>query len=124
MGKKILLVDDVELVIKSLSILLNKKGYDTASAKTGGEAVQKAKEADFDLIICDVILPDIDGIETIKQIRAYLAESNKKPVPEILISGYTDRDKYEKAQRLEVAGYLFKPFDNEELLNLIKKTIA
>jgi CheY-like chemotaxis protein len=124
MGKKILLVDDVELVTKSLSILLNKKGYDTVSAKTGGEAVQKAKEADFNLIICDVILPDIDGIETIKQIRAYLAESKKKSVPEILISGYTDRDKYEKAQRLEVAGYLFKPFDNEELLNLIKKTIA
>jgi CheY-like chemotaxis protein len=124
MAKKILVVDDEELITKSLLKLLSQEGYATTLVRSGKEALNKVKETNFGLIICDVRMPEMDGIETIKQIRAYLEESNKKPIPEVLITGYADIDKYEMAKDLEVADYLYKPFDNKEFLQIVKKTIG
>ena len=124
MAKNILVIDDEELVTKTLLKLLSKEGYNATVAKSGKDAVDKIKEADFDLIICDVRMPVLDGIETIKQIRACLEKLNKKLIPEVLITGYADVNKYEGAMELEVADYLYKPFDNKEFLRIIKKTIG
>ena len=124
MAKKILVIDDEELITKSLLKFLSKEGYAVTIAKSGKEAIEKVKDIDFDLIISDVRMPDMDGIETIQQIRADLEKSNKKPVPEVLITGYADVDKYQKANELEVADYLYKPFDNNDFLRIIKKTIG
>jgi len=124
MEKSILIIDDEELVVRSLSILLKSCGYGIAIARSGQEALNKVKEVDYSLIICDVRMPELDGVETIKQIRAHLRNSNKKPTPEILITGYADMDKHSQATELEVAGYLYKPFDNADLLSVVKKTIG
>jgi two-component system response regulator HydG/two-component system response regulator AtoC len=124
MAKNILIIDDEELITKSLLKFLNKEGYEAAIAKSGAEALEKITEADFNLIISDVRMPDMDGIETIKQIREYLEKANKKPIPEVLITGYADVDKYQAAMQLEVADYLYKPFDNNDFLKIIKKTIG
>lgn len=124
MGKKILVIDDEELVTKTLLRLLSREGYSATITRNGKEALEKAKEADFDLIISDVRMPEMDGIETIKHIRNYLEKSNKKPIPEVLITGYADMDKYESAKELEVVDYLYKPFDNADFLRIIKKTIG
>ena len=124
MQKNILVIDDEELITKSLVKLLNKQGYSVEIAKSGIEALEKVKQFDFDLIISDVRMPEMDGIETIKQIRLYLEEAKKRCVPEVLITGYADADKYERATELEVADYLYKPFDSAEFLNIVKKTIG
>jgi len=124
MKKKILVIDDEELITKSLLRLLDKEGYNAAVVRSGKEAIDKVKEADLDLIICDVRMPEMDGIETVKQIRAYLEKSNKKPIPEVLITGYADMDKYTSAMELEVADYLYKPFDTSDFLQIVKKTIG
>ena len=124
MIKNILIIDDEELVTKSLLKLLRKEGYAAVIARSGQEAIEKVKETNFNLIICDVRMPEMDGIETIKQIRAYLEKSNKKLIPEVLITGYADADKYEKGMDLEVADYLYKPFDNADFLQIIKKNIG
>ena len=124
MAKNILIVDDEELITKSLLKLLNKEGYLVAVAKSGKEALEKIKDSDFDLIISDVRMPEMDGIETIRQIRSYLEKANKKLVPEVLITGYADADKYETATELEVADYLYRPFDTADFLNIVKKTIG
>lgn len=123
MAKKILVVDDEELITKSLLKLLNKEGYNAIIARSGKEAIEKIKE-EFDLIICDVRMPEMDGIETIKQIRVYLEKSNRKLIPEVLITGYADVDKYDIAMDLEVTDYLYKPFDNNDFLRIVKKTIG
>ena len=123
MSKKILLIDDEELVTKSVSMLLRTSGYEVAVAQSGKEALQKIKEVDFNLIICDIRIPEMDGIEIIKQIRSCLSDLNKKPIPEILITGYADMDKYQEAMKLKVAEHLYKPFDNTVLLSTIKKLI-
>ena len=68
-------------------------------------------------------MPDLDGIETIEQIRTYLKQSNKKPIPEILITGYADEDKYKSALDLKVADYIFKPFDIKEFVEVVKRNL-
>jgi len=124
MAKKILVVDDEELVTKSLLKLLNAEGYDATIVRSGKEAIEKVKKTDFDLIICDVRMPQMDGIETVKEIRAYLEKENKKLIPEVLISGYADIKKYEEAMNLKVVEYIYKPFDSAEFLRVVKKTIG
>lgn len=124
MAIQILLIDDEELVTRSLEKFLNKAGYAVTVAKSGREAIEQVKKNSFDLIISDVRMPEMDGIETIQNIRAYLKECNSKPVPEVLITGYADADKYEKARELKVAEYLYKPFDRVELLRVIRETVG
>ena len=124
MDKHILVIEDEELITKSLLKLLDSGGYKATIARNGREALQRVKELEFDLIISDVRMPEMDGIETIKQIRVYLKRSNKKLIPEILITGYADIDKYQKAMDLKVSDYLYKPFDNTEFLRLVRKAIG
>lgn len=124
MAKNILIIDDEELISKSLIKLLRSQGYVASIAVGGAEALEKIKTGNFDLIICDVIMPGMDGIETIKKIRAYLEKSDKKSIPEVLITGYADAEKYENAIGLEVADYLYKPFDNDEFMHIVRKAIG
>ncbi len=124
MAKKILVVDDEELVTKSLLKFLKINGYTATVAKSGREAIDKVKKNDFDLIICDVKMPEMDGIETIKQLRELLEKSNRKIVPEVLITGYADMEKYVNAKELEVFDYLYKPFDNKEFLRIVKNAVG
>lgn len=124
MVKKILVIDDEELITKSLLKLLSRQSYNVIVVRSGIEAIDKVKETDFDLIVCDIRMPQLDGIETIIQIRAYLKKSNKKSIPEILITGYADLEKYQKAIELKVADYIYKPFDTTEFLRVVKKVIG
>lgn len=124
MSKNILIIDDEELVTKSLIKLLQKQGYDAVMAKSGKEALVKIKEINFDLIVSDVRMPDMDGIEVIKNIRDQLKQSRKKPIPEILITGYADIEKYESAMALKVQEYLYKPFDNDKFLQVVRNCIG
>ncbi|MDD5070797.1 MAG: response regulator [Candidatus Omnitrophica bacterium] len=123
MAKKILIVEDEKLITKSLARLLDKKGYDTVIANTGEEAIQKVASSDFDLIISDIRMPEKDGIETIIEIRALLKKEDKPLIPEILITGYADEEKYKSAIDLKVAGYLYKPFDTEDLMEAIENAL-
>lgn len=123
MAKNILLIDDDELVTGSLRLLLKSEGYNVTVAGSGRQALEKVKDADFDLIISDVRMPGLDGIETIKRMRNYLKDANKNPIPEILITGYADQEKYAESAALNVKNYLYKPFDNGDLLRAVKEHI-
>ena len=123
MPKNILVIDDEGLVTKSLKRLLGKEGYNAVVATSGQEAIEKFKNAEFDLVISDVRMPELDGIATIEKLRQLQSELGRKPVPEILITGYTDEDKYKNALKLKVADYIFKPFDTEQFLETIKRNL-
>jgi YesN/AraC family two-component response regulator len=92
-------------------------------AKNGMEAINAIKKSDYNLIICDVRMPDIDGIETINKLREILKETGRESIPEVIITGYADLDKYEQGLNLEVNAFLYKPFDNEEVLKVIEENI-
>jgi len=118
MVKNILVIDDDRLVAHTLGNLLSKEGYSATASEDGFKALDEIfSENKFDLIICDLRLPGIDGFETVKRIKEYLKEKNKPDIPVIFITGYTDL--YERAK--EWGKVLFKPFDNEEFIKIVKE---
>lgn len=123
MAKKILVIDDEELVSESLKKLLKKQGYDATVARSGVEALAKIKDGEFDLIVSDIRMSDMNGIEIVRRIRAHLKENGKKPVPEILITGYASEDNLEEAKRLNVADYIYKPFNIKEFLDIVRRNL-
>lgn len=123
MKKNILIIDDEGLVTKTLQKLLARENYNAVVAASGKEALEKFKTADFDLIISDVRMSDMDGIETIEKIRKLQEEMGKNSVPEILITGYTDEASYARALKLKVADYIFKPFDTKQFLDAIQRNL-
>ena len=124
MPKNILIIDDEELVTKSLLKLLSSEGYNVIVVRNGRDALERVKDNGFDLIISDVRMPDLDGIETIKRIRDELTKINRKHIPEVVITGYADKDKYERAMELKVADYIYKPFEREDFLKTVKGIIG
>ena len=124
MARQILLIDDDKLIVMTLKRLLTKEGYRVTTALSGLLALERIEESDFDLIISDIKMPEMDGIETVKKIREYLTQNNKKLVPEIFISAYAKEDIYQEALKLNAAGYIEKPFDIKSLLQTIKESLG
>ncbi|HDZ76900.1 MAG TPA: response regulator [Candidatus Omnitrophica bacterium] len=120
--KHILVIDDEQLVTESIRRLLKKQGYNVTIAESGIDAIEKVKikESGFDLIIADIRMPEMDGIEIIKKLR----EIVRKPTPEILITGYASDESLKQAEELNVADYIYKPFDITEFLNLVRKNLG
>jgi DNA-binding response OmpR family regulator len=123
MAKKILVIDDDKLILGTLKRLLRKEGFDVEVAESGLVGFEKIKESDFNLIITDIRMPNMDGIETIKKIRVYLAENNREKIPELVITGFASDKNREEADKLNIASYLTKPFDLKDLLSNIEKNI-
>jgi len=123
MAKKILVIDDEELIIKSLSRLLEKNGYEVFIVKNGQDAFDMVEEEDFDLILADIRMPGMNGVEIIEKIKKEKSIKGQKQMPIIFITGYADEVIEKKARVLSPVGYLYKPFDNEKLLNAIKKIL-
>lgn len=118
MSKRILVVDDEEILTRSFSRLLEKAGYEVFTAKNGGDAVVYCDEADFDLIICDVRMPGLNGVDAIKNIL------EKKKINVIFITGYADANLEKSAKELNPVAYLSKPFDVQNLLQIVKKQLG
>lgn len=111
MKKKILIVEDEEHIADGLQINLEREGYDTVIAPDGHTALQYWKEGEFDLIILDIMLPGMDGLEICRIIRK---SSDRIPV---LFLSARDRDN-DKVNGLLAGGddYITKPFNLKELI--------
>jgi len=124
MPKKILILDDEELIIKSLSRLLERNGYEVLIAKKGQDALVMAEEEAFDLIIADVRMPGMDGVESIRQIYQILNKKKVSNTPTIFITGYADEKSEKEARALNPIAYIYKPFDIPELVNKVKEVLG
>ncbi len=123
MAKNILLIDDDKLLVMTLKRLLIKEGYNVTIALSGIKALSLIQEHAFDLIMSDIKMPEIDGIETVKKIREYLSQNGKPLIPEIFITAYAKEEVYHNALELNAFGYIEKPFDIKTLLQTIKSVI-
>jgi len=124
MAKKILVIDDEELIIKSLSKLLEQNGFEVFGTKKSQDALVMLEEEDFDLIITDVRMPGMNGVEMLESIYKNKGEKKQRKIPTIFITGYSDEALEEKAKTLAPLAYIYKPFDTKELLNKIKKVLT
>lgn len=114
----ILLVEDEENLHEALKLNLELEGYEITSAFTGSEALQKTHSEYFDLIILDVMLPDVDGISITETIRV---QNNQVPIL-ILSAKNTSSDRVLGLKK-GADDYLTKPFNLEELLLRVQKLI-
>ena len=114
MGKRILLVDDEPLILKGLKYTLEQEGYETDSAMDGEEALAKFFAQPYDMILLDVMLPKLDGIEVCQRIR------EKSTVPIIMLTA--KGEDMDKILGLEYGAddYMTKPFNILEVKSRIK----
>jgi len=116
--KKILVVDDEENMRWILTNVLKKAGYRVITADDGKKAVQKVIENDPDIILLDIKMPEMDGIQVLERVR----ELNPS-IPVIIITAFADVKNAVQAMKLGAHDYLIKPFDNSELLLIIERAL-
>ena len=116
-NKKVLIVDDEEHIRELIKFNLKKEGYDIEVAVNGTEALNIIREIKFDLILLDLMLPEIDGLEVCKEIRRN-EETSDIPVMMITAKG----EEFDKVLGLELGAddYITKPFSIRELMARVK----
>src|SRR3990172_8230527 len=105
MKKKILVIDDEKIIVKSLEKLLGRDGFDVIGVSTGLDAIMVAEEMDIDLIVSDIKMPWTNGIDTIKELFDTLKSKNKDRPPVIFITGYADKELEKNAKELNPVAY-------------------
>jgi len=107
---RLLLVDDEESILKSLSKDFSQEGYEVMTASSGEDAIEKIKNNYFDIVITDLSMPGLDGIAVLNE-----AKKNNPDICVIILTGYGDLTSAIEALRLGADDYLLKPCDTEEL---------
>ena len=111
----ILVMEDEASVAQGLKMVLSEEGYDVDVAMTGGSALDTFNKKGFDLLVADLRLPDIDGMEVVRQVK------EKKPETEVVvITGYSSVDSAVEAMKLGAYEYLPKPFTDDEFKNAVE----
>ena len=121
--KRILAVDDDGLVRKTLEILLREAGYDPVVANGGSEALGFLTQRHFDLLITDIRMPGMDGLQVIQAVRDYCREMKKAPIPEVVLTAYNDEPVKQSAMRMGVREFLTKPFKVDEFLEILERNL-
>ncbi|TAN44310.1 MAG: response regulator [Nitrospirae bacterium] len=117
---KILIVDDDKTTRKLLSLYLKGKGYEIVTAENGLEALEKIGTEGINLIVSDMNMPYMDGIELTKTVRKDPALSG---MPIIMVTTEADEDEKKKAFEAGVDDYLVKPTNAEQITDGIKKIL-
>ncbi|PTN05960.1 response regulator transcription factor [Mangrovibacterium marinum] len=118
--KKILIIEDNELLLKMIEFILKKNGFETTVAKTGKEAINALHETPFDLIITDLMLPYANGFEIIEHIKQNKAQNQ---VPVIIISAVVNEETVMAGFDSGVDDYIKKPFTPGELLSRVTRLL-
>jgi CheY-like chemotaxis protein len=117
MNKRILVVDDEEIIRKTIRIHLEKMGYELKEAIDGADALKKLGEEKFDLLICDILMPKKDGWEVLKELKSNPGTSR---IPVILLTAKTKDEDMFKGYDLGANYYMTKPFTKSQLLYGLK----
>jgi two-component system response regulator AtoC len=114
--KRILIVDDEENFRHMLSVILRKERYEVEAANNGEEGLQKVMASSFDQILCDIRMPQMDGLDFLKEVQKIGGHPSI-----IMMSGYGTIDTAIKAMKLGAYDYISKPFKSDEIILTLKK---
>lgn len=114
----VLLVEDELNVAKGLEMVMREEGYDVDLADTGQGALDKFRASEFDLLVADLRLPDMDGMDVIQRVREKRPRTNV-----VIITGYPSVSSAVQAVRMGVSDYLRKPFTEDEFKTAVKSAL-
>ena len=114
----VLLVEDELTLAKGLAMVMREEGYDVDIADTGRSALEKFAANGFDLLVADLRLPDIDGMDVIQQVRKGQPETKV-----VIITGYPSVSSAVQAVKMGVSDYLRKPFTDKEFMAAVKRVL-
>lgn len=111
----VLLVEDESNVAKGLEMVMREEGYEVDLAETGHDALDKFKATEFDLLVADLRLPDMDGMDVVQKVREKRPRTNV-----VIITGYPSVSSAVQAVKIGVSDYLRKPFTEDEFKTAVK----
>jgi DNA-binding NtrC family response regulator len=114
---KILIVDDEESLVETLQVLLKREGFDTVTALSGSEAIEKLNE-DPDVVLTDIRMPKVSGIDVLAETR-----SQRPDVPVVLMTAQASLQSAIEAVNEGAFYYVQKPFTNDELVAIVRKAV-
>jgi DNA-binding NtrC family response regulator len=116
---KILVVDDEEGARELFNTILSDEGYEVTLAVNGSEALSRIRGADYDLVVTDIKMPGMDGLQLLQEIR----KAGSK-VDVIMVTAYGEVESYLKAMSLGAAEYINKPIRIKELKRIVHKVLT
>lgn len=119
--KKVLLIDDEPEVVETVKFLLGLKNFEVVDARDGVEGLTKAKEEKPDLILLDIMLPNINGYEVCANLKR---DPETSDIPVLFMTARDDTDSVIRAHRAGANDYIVKPFSTTVLFNKINKHLA
>ena len=120
MKKKILVLDDSSFMLTVVSDMLTNLNYEVTTADTANLACQKAKSTRYDMIITDMNMPVMDGIEFTRQVKKY---PSCKFIPVVMLSSEQDENKISEARKVGVSTFLSKPLNEKQLKTILQITL-
>lgn len=118
MNERLLLVEDEETLCESLKRVLSKEGYTVDTAGSAEAALEMMEKGTYDLLITDIILPGITGIELLKKIKEKLPEQTV-----VIITAYASLETAVEALRAGAYDYVVKPVMHEEIKEVVRKAL-
>jgi two-component system, chemotaxis family, chemotaxis protein CheY len=118
--KKILAVDDSASIRQMVNFTLKTAGYDVVDAIDGKDGLAKAGKDKFDMIITDLNMPNIDGIQLITEVRKLPGYSF---IPILMLTTESQAEKKDAGRKAGATGWIVKPFNAEQLTAVIKKLV-
>ncbi len=119
--KTILLVDDAAVVRHVVSLTLRKDGYEVIEAVNGNDALQKLAQNKVQMVITDLNMPEMDGIELIRQLRG---QATYRFLPVIMLTTVSQEERRKEGKLAGASGWIFKPFQSRDLLDTVKRFVA
>lgn len=119
--KKILAIDDDGLVRKSLELFLKNTGYDFIVVGSGAEGLAFLTKQHFDLLITDIRMPEMDGLQVIRAARDYYDQIKKPVIPTVVLTAYNDEPVKESVEKMGVKDFVLKPFKLDDFLQVLKR---
>lgn len=121
MGKVVVVVDDNPANLKLLKMFLSKEGYDVRTATDGPEVLPLVERVRPDLILMDIHLPTLDGLEVTRRLKA---GDSTREIPVLAVTAYAMKGDDEKALAAGCDGYITKPIQMNELLEMVGRLCA
>ena len=112
----VLIVDDNESLCETLSFILNRKGYATATASDGSDAVKQTEETPFDVTLMDIRMPGMNGVEAFKKIKRL-----RPKAAVVMMTGYSVEELVKEALEEGAFGIIYKPMDIDRVISLIEE---